>query len=86
MAVLPLGLVCCHLLLVLSLQLLLVVADSDLDFAQLGPRGKRAGLGLEKLDLAVKAVEAAALLQLPAVELNWLETMAGGEFFSELNS
>lgn len=58
--------------------LLLVVVGSDLDFVHLGPRGKRAGLGFP-----VKA--AATAVAQPLVVVNLLETMAGEEFFSELN-
>lgn len=60
--------------------LLLVVVGSDLDFVHLGPRGKRAGLGFP-----VKAAAAATAVAQPLVVVNLLETMAGEEFFSELN-
>lgn len=58
--------------------LLLVVVGSDLDFVHLGPQGKRAGL-----DFRAKAAAEAATQ--PLVVANLLETMAGEEFFSELN-
>lgn len=61
--------------------LLLVVVGSDLDFVHLGPQGKRAGL-----DFPAKVVAATAeAATQPLVVVNLLETMAGEEFFSELN-
>lgn len=61
--------------------LLLVVVGSDLDFVHLGPRGKRAGLGFPGKAAAAVATAVAQ----PLAVVNLLETMAGEEFFSELN-
>lgn len=67
-------------------KLLPVVVGSDLDFAQLAPQGRMAGLGLENHLVAVVVFGLVVeVTQLQVVVLNLLETMADEGFFSELN-
>lgn len=59
----------------------MAVVGSDLDFAQLAPQGRTAGLGLETLNYLAAVV---LLLAEEVVMLNLPETMADEELFSEL--